>query len=260
MRSLESSRRPCAIASSRQDRSLSRRKASHLARRCVGLCIIKSGCSESRERVDRWRVRRLVGLFGGCRVRMLVVIAKTALVVVSRARLVLSQEASSRLAAHRRLRRLLEVLLEGSLVGSRSSSRLLTGRLHNIVSGLSPRSTASRHIVRSLARRRIARLSSRRSRVVSLRRLVGASGCSSLHQKARRRRRARRRSRELSPLQRRRDIRLLAARSRGFVAVAEAESFSAQPPYQGGRRHSRWLFAGSKGSSLHQTARRARRC
>ena len=76
------------------------------------LCSIKSGVSESHERVDRWRVKRLVGLFGGCRVRILVVIAKAALVVVSRAHLVLSQEASSRLAAHRRLRRSLMVLLE----------------------------------------------------------------------------------------------------------------------------------------------------
>ena len=44
---------------------------------------------------------------------MLVVIAKAALVVVSRDHLVWSQEASSRLAAHRRLRRSLMVLLEG---------------------------------------------------------------------------------------------------------------------------------------------------
>ena len=202
-RSLESSRRPCAIASSRQDRSLSRRKASHLARRCVGLCIIKSGCSESRERVDRWRVRRLVGLFGGCRVRMLVVIAKTALVVVSRARLVLSQEASSRLAAHRRLRRSLVVLLEGSLVGSRSSSRLLTGRLHNIVSGLSPRSTASRHIVRSLVVASLAchcvAQESCRSDVLSalqaahrcIRKLVLVSGIRAPRRRVRRRWRAR---------------------------------------------------------------------
>ena len=57
-------KKPLVIASSRQDRSVSRRKASQLARRCVGLFSVSSGCSESREGVARWRVRRTVGSFG----------------------------------------------------------------------------------------------------------------------------------------------------------------------------------------------------
>ena len=62
-------KKPLVIASSRQDRSVSRRKASQLARRCVGLFIVSSGCSKSREVIARWRVKKTVGSFGvalGC--------------------------------------------------------------------------------------------------------------------------------------------------------------------------------------------------
>jgi len=75
-------KKPLVIASPRQERrvkeqrSLLRGEACQLARRCVGLFIVASRCSESHQWVARCRVRRSASRFAWFRVRMLVVIAQ----------------------------------------------------------------------------------------------------------------------------------------------------------------------------------------